>query len=367
MPTTFRFEDAAPGVKLLTLDRPDRLNAVNWQMVSELRGVLPRPGERPGRARRRAHGAGRRSVRGLDIKDPNCSTRTTRSTPTTCRRCSGGCARTSPRCPEPIIAAVNGAASGAGLVFSVASDIRLAVPEARFNMANVRIGFSGCRPRLVVLAAARARARAGLGAQCSPAASWAPRRPSGAGSSTASCRPRKPLEAAIQMAADIARNSPFAVRMTKQVLAQNVDAPSLRAAVELEEPHADPVHAHARLRGGAGRVPGEAGARVHGELSDGRGEGRRRDRRLGQHRHRPAGQAAAQPTHRAALHGRHRPGRREGLRRARELGVETSAEGVDWLLEPAELPRARLRGDLGRRPPRQRARATRGRASRRST
>ena len=42
------------------------------------------------------------------------------------------------------------------------------------------------------------------------------------------------VEAAIDLAAEIARNSPFAVRMTKQVLATNVDAPSLRAAIELE-------------------------------------------------------------------------------------------------------------------------------------
>jgi enoyl-CoA hydratase len=42
------------------------------------------------------------------------------------------------------------------------------------------------------------------------------------------------LDAALELAGQIAANSPWAVRMTKQVLATNVDAPSMRAAVELE-------------------------------------------------------------------------------------------------------------------------------------
>ena len=42
------------------------------------------------------------------------------------------------------------------------------------------------------------------------------------------------LDAALDLAGEITRNSPFAVRMTKQVLRANVNAPSLGAAVELE-------------------------------------------------------------------------------------------------------------------------------------
>ena len=233
MPTTFRFEDAAPGVKLLTLDRPDRLNAVNWQMVSELeecfRGLATAQDVRAVVLT----GAGRAFCAGLDIKDPNSFDQDNTVHAYDLQEMFGRMCTHLAEVPQPIIAAVNGAASGAGLVFSVASDIRLAVPEARFNMANVRIGFSGCDlgssywlPRVLGLGLASELMLTGrfMGAE------EAERR----GLVNRVVPAEELLEAAIEMAADIARNSPFAVRMTKQVLAQNVDAPSLRAAVELE-------------------------------------------------------------------------------------------------------------------------------------
>jgi enoyl-CoA hydratase len=111
--------------------------------------------------------------------------------------------------------------------------MRIAVPEARFNMANVRIGFSGCDlgssywlPRYVGLGVASELLMTGrfIGAE------EAERR----GIVNRVVEPEGLLDASIELAAEIARNSPFAVRMTKQVLRDNVDAPSLRSAIELE-------------------------------------------------------------------------------------------------------------------------------------
>ena len=46
--------------------------------------------------------------------------------------------------PQPVIAAVNGAAAGGGLALALAGDIRIAGASARFNVAFVRLGISGC-------------------------------------------------------------------------------------------------------------------------------------------------------------------------------------------------------------------------------
>ncbi len=233
MSTTIRFEDAGPGVKILTLDRPERLNAVNWQMVEELEECFRWLGKHNEVRAVVLTGAGRAFCAGLDIKDPNSLDQTNTVHAYDLQENFGRMCAHLAEVPQPIIAAVNGAASGAGLVFSLASDMRLAAPEARFNMANVRIGFSGCDlgssywlPRVVGLGLASELMMTGrfIGAEEGERRGLVNRVVPADGL----------VEAAIDLAAEIARNSPFAVRMTKQVLATNVDAPSLRAAIELE-------------------------------------------------------------------------------------------------------------------------------------
>lgn len=48
------------------------------------------------------------------------------------------------RCPQPIIAMVQGAASGAGFALLLASDVRFATPDAKMNVAMARVGLTGC-------------------------------------------------------------------------------------------------------------------------------------------------------------------------------------------------------------------------------
>jgi enoyl-CoA hydratase len=230
---TIRFEDAGPGVKLLTLDRPERLNAVNWTMVRELEQTV--------RALRHQHevravvltGEGRAFCAGLDIKDPASLDPDDTVHAYDLQEMFGEMCAVLREAPVPVIAAVNGVAAGAGLVFSLACDVRLAAPQARFNMANVRIGFSGCDlgssyllPRIVGLGLASEMMLTGRFVEAPEAeAVRLVNRVVDAD---------RLVDAALELAAEIAANSPWAVRMTKQVLASNVDAPSLRAAIELE-------------------------------------------------------------------------------------------------------------------------------------
>jgi enoyl-CoA hydratase/carnithine racemase len=137
------------------------------------------------------------------------------------------------RCSKPVIAAVNGAAAGAGLGLALAADIRIASERARFTAAFVRIGLSGADvgvswllPRIVGLGSATemlltARTldateahRIGLVSSVVPHDNL--------------------LEAAMTMASEIGAHAPFGLRMTKQILHTNIDAPSLEAALELE-------------------------------------------------------------------------------------------------------------------------------------
>jgi enoyl-CoA hydratase len=232
-PTTFRFEDAAPGVKLIVLNRPERLNAINWQMVEELEETF---------RWLRAHsevravvltGEGRAFCAGLDIKDPNSFDQENTVHAYDLQEMIGSMFAHLAEVPQPVIAAINGPATGGGFVMALASDIRIAAPEARFNMANVRIGFSGCDlgssywlPRIVGVGLAAELMLTGRFLHAPEAETR--------GIVSRLVDADALLDSALEIASDIARNSPFAIRMTKQVLAANVDAPSLRAAIELE-------------------------------------------------------------------------------------------------------------------------------------
>jgi enoyl-CoA hydratase len=135
--------------------------------------------------------------------------------------------------PQPVIAAVNGPASGGGLALALACDIRVAVPEAIFNVAFVRIGLSGCDvgvshllPRIVGYGIASELMLTGARVDAA--------RAERIGLVNAVVEPERLRDAALELAAQVSRNSPFGVRMTKEVLRRNVDAPSLEAAIDLE-------------------------------------------------------------------------------------------------------------------------------------
>ena len=134
---------------------------------------------------------------------------------------------------KPVIAAVHGAAAGAGMSFALAADLRVASTDARFNAAFVRIGLSGgdigtswMLPRLVGLGRAYDILLTGRFVGADEALDI--------GLVTRVVERADLFDATYELAAQIVANSPFGMALTKQVVQQNVDAPSLEAAVAAE-------------------------------------------------------------------------------------------------------------------------------------
>lgn len=134
---------------------------------------------------------------------------------------------------QPVIAAVNGPANGAGLGLALAAEIRYAGASARFNAAFVKVGMSGCDigvswllPRCVGLSRSFEMMLTGRLVEADEAERI--------GLVTATVPDAELLPRALATAREIAAHDTFAVWMTKRGGWANAEAGSLQAAIELE-------------------------------------------------------------------------------------------------------------------------------------
>ena len=233
---TLSYETDGEGIATITLDRPERLNAISFTMIDELGEVFDRLDRDLEQRVVVLCGAGRAFCAGTDLhQDLDAWPEDVGRVQSRVRlqeRLS-----TLPlkmrQLPQPIIAAVHGAAAGGGMSFAAAADIRVIDVTARFNAAFVRIGLSAgdvgaswLLPRLVGLSRASELLYTGrfFGAEEAERIGFASRVvPEG-----------DHLEAAREIAVAILGNSPLGIRMTKGLLAQTLDAPSLGSHLELE-------------------------------------------------------------------------------------------------------------------------------------
>jgi enoyl-CoA hydratase/carnithine racemase len=222
-------------VDWLTLNRPEAMNTISLAMVRELNdyfGGLYNDGSVRIVVMR---GAGRCFSAGLDIKDRE--TADASAVPF-----GGGFGFQGyladvyikmRRCPQPIVSLVHGPACGGGFAFALASDIRIAGESARMNAAFIRLGLSSCDmgvsyflPRLVGVSVASELMLTGrfIHAQRALATGL-----------VSEVVPDDQLEAAAQPYIDeMLGASPMGLRMTKEGLGLAVDAPSLEAAMAIE-------------------------------------------------------------------------------------------------------------------------------------
>jgi 2-(1,2-epoxy-1,2-dihydrophenyl)acetyl-CoA isomerase len=137
-------ETVSDRVATLTLNRPDRLNALSAPMLDGLLEALPRLAADPEIAVVVLTGAGRGFCAGGDVKSmAEGSSQLALEDAVQRLRGRMEVSRLLHEIPKPTIAMVNGPAAGAGLAMALACDLRIASESARFITAFAKVGFSG--------------------------------------------------------------------------------------------------------------------------------------------------------------------------------------------------------------------------------
>lgn len=226
-------ERARDDVLLVTMDRPERLNAITFRTFDEITDLCDKVTADTTLRAVVITGRGRAFCAGLDLSEAS-----TLEAMTTMEMMSGqehwAAAFTRLyELPVPLIAAINGPATGGGLAISLAADIRIASTAARFNSAFIRIGLSSgdigvswALPRVVGMGHAAEMMMTGRFYDADEAARI--------GLVNRVVEPDALLPTAFEIAEQIAGNTPLGVMLTKRLLASNVDAGSLRGAMEVE-------------------------------------------------------------------------------------------------------------------------------------
>ena len=227
-----------PHTAVVTLNRPEVLNAMSIDLVIQLADRLDEVAAENDTWVVILTGAGRAFCSGLDLKDygiiPNIDGLNVGRIAQRSMRTYSRLIPLMRRMPQPIIAAVNGAAYGGGMCLTLGADLRIASESAAFNstgivngLTSTEMGVSWLLPRLIgaarsndilltgrVLDAAEAE-RMGLVSRVLPDEQLLPK--------------------ALAMAQTMCGYSPYGLAMTKDTTWANLEVASLEAAIELED------------------------------------------------------------------------------------------------------------------------------------
>jgi len=227
--------EASDAIGILTLNRPERLNAMNMKMLEELESFwLERMYDLDTRVII-LNGAGDQGFcSGLDVKDTLPQVAAMDPDQATDFQYRGTRLELLMRqVPQPIVCAVHGAAAATGFSFALASDIRIVTPEARFSAAFINNNLSGADagssyflPRLIGAGrayeflltgdfmSAEEAMQLGLVSRVVPFEDLMP--------------------TSMEIAQKMASKNPLGLRMTKEALNQNLDAAGLEMALHME-------------------------------------------------------------------------------------------------------------------------------------
>jgi enoyl-CoA hydratase/carnithine racemase len=132
------------GVATITLNRPERKNPLTFDSYGELRDTFVELAYTPEVKVVVLTGAGGNFCSGGDVHEIiGPLTRMDESGLLRFTRMTGDLVRAMRACPQPIIAAVEGVCAGAGAIMAMASDLRLASPDAKTAFLFARVGLSG--------------------------------------------------------------------------------------------------------------------------------------------------------------------------------------------------------------------------------
>ena len=272
MPTESRSFDYATdaGVARITLNRPERLNALTFEVYAELRDLFAALTHRDEVKAVIITGEGRGFCSGGDV-DAIIGELLKRDTPELLAftRMTGALIANMRALPKPVIAALNGVAAGAGAVIALAADFRIAVPHASLAFLFTKVGLAGADmgaayllPRVVGFA--RATELLMLGERIS--ADEALR----IGLINRIVAPQALMDEVQALAARLAAGPSFALGMTKTLLNRELDA-DFASAIEAE----------AQGQAICMKTPSFREAyeaftvRPRGHIGEGKGEGRR--------------------------------------------------------------------------------------------
>jgi enoyl-CoA hydratase/carnithine racemase len=215
----FRYE-SEPGLATITLDRPERKNPLTFESYAELRDLFRSLCDATDIKAVVLTGAGENFCSGGDVHEIiGPLTKLDMPGLLTFTRLTGDLVKAMRACPQPVIAAIDGACVGAGALLALASDLRLGTARCKIAFLFTRVGLAGCDmgacallPRVVGQGRAAELLLTGRDMRGEEGERW--------GFLNRLCPPQELLATALNLARELGGGPAFAHGMTKKMLQQ---------------------------------------------------------------------------------------------------------------------------------------------------